>query len=372
MSSEKRFFYLTLVRHGETQSNKLHILQGQMDTLLSENGKEQARQLSSHLSSFNISFDLVFSSDLTRAIETAQMIVDNLQADNEPSSAQGDCVNSKSHSRTRDKCCSDKQDVFDSGHCSGTESDAAAALTLARNDAHRATDASSYAVQIDSRLRERSYGVLEGSTLKELHEAAKAAGLHEKSYTCLAPQGVESLEEVQKRIDDFLCNHLIHQVTLCTDSPPHNQVASESASLGEVSDSRMQSANLKPLSVLVVTHGGVIREFMRLFRDKYNCLLDELEEPIQVTPNTGVNIFKVVLEKKGDNESDDITAVQLLIYNDLNHLKEKPDDMADRCTIDQSSANLDKILSLVNALKMKLVKVSQVNPVVQPSQYEAL
>lgn len=376
LQRDESFFYLTLVRHGETESNKLHILQGQMDTLLSEHGKQQAHKLSSHLASYDISFDLVFSSDLTRAIETAQIIVDNLQDDREPRFTKDD-LDTEKRSKIPKKCFTGQNDLFDGGQCSQIANDAASTATCNDGHDHSARETSCPLVRIDSRLRERSYGVLEGSTLKELHEAAKEAGLPEKSYTCLAPQGVESLEEVRQKIDDFFRNHLIHQVSQFTESLSGSDIpCGTGASLGETfrppDHFQTQSANLKRVSVLVVTHGGVIREFMRLFRDEYDCRLEELEEPLQVTPNTGVNIFKVFLEKTPGNESHKITAVQLLIYNDLSHMRETPDERADRSTVDSSSSNFDKILGLVNALKMKRVNSSQVNPAVQQSQYEAL
>lgn len=43
----------------------------------------------------------------------------------------------------------------------------------------------------------------------------------------------------------------------------------------------------------MVTHGGVIREFTRYFRDRLRCVLPD-QEPMRVTPNTGVNVFKLV------------------------------------------------------------------------------
>ena len=62
---------LVLVRHGETDWNVERRVQGHSDTPLNENGREQARKLSATLGLET--FDLVVSSDLNRAKETARL-----------------------------------------------------------------------------------------------------------------------------------------------------------------------------------------------------------------------------------------------------------------------------------------------------------
>ena len=61
-----------LVRHGETFDNARQIMQGQVQGDLNERGKEQARQVAQRLSGEH--FDAVISSDLRRAIQTAEII----------------------------------------------------------------------------------------------------------------------------------------------------------------------------------------------------------------------------------------------------------------------------------------------------------
>ncbi len=61
-----------LIRHGETDSNKNGIIQGHLDTNLSELGVEQAKKLANRLKDY--SFDKIFSSDLKRAADTAKAI----------------------------------------------------------------------------------------------------------------------------------------------------------------------------------------------------------------------------------------------------------------------------------------------------------
>lgn len=62
-----------LVRHGETDSNVKHVLQGSLNTPLNTNGKAQARQTGLHLK--NMHFDRAFCSSLDRCVQTAEPIV---------------------------------------------------------------------------------------------------------------------------------------------------------------------------------------------------------------------------------------------------------------------------------------------------------
>lgn len=62
---------LWLVRHGETDWNRDHLLQGWVDTPLNRTGRRQARGLSERLR--GRSFTGVWSSDLARAVETARL-----------------------------------------------------------------------------------------------------------------------------------------------------------------------------------------------------------------------------------------------------------------------------------------------------------
>lgn len=64
---------LYLVRHGETDWNKAHRLQGQMDIPLNEFGRHLAAETARGLK--NIPFDLCISSPLSRAKETGEIIL---------------------------------------------------------------------------------------------------------------------------------------------------------------------------------------------------------------------------------------------------------------------------------------------------------
>lgn len=70
---------ITLVRHGQTQENLMHILQGQMPGHLTGEGISQARQLGDTLPSGY--YDCILCSDLQRALDTAFILNEKLQID---------------------------------------------------------------------------------------------------------------------------------------------------------------------------------------------------------------------------------------------------------------------------------------------------
>lgn len=65
----KRLF---LIRHGETELNKKHIIQGQIDSPLTELGIKQAYEAGEKAKDLNI--DILISSDLGRTKHTAEII----------------------------------------------------------------------------------------------------------------------------------------------------------------------------------------------------------------------------------------------------------------------------------------------------------
>jgi len=74
---------IVLVRHGETDWNRVKRIQGHLDIGLSATGREQAQRLAVHLSERvhqgpGMRIDGIYSSDLARARETAQPLADAL------------------------------------------------------------------------------------------------------------------------------------------------------------------------------------------------------------------------------------------------------------------------------------------------------
>ena len=130
--------HLILVRHGETDWSTQHRFQGQTDVPLNYAGREQAVRLAGRLTHEHI--DAVYSSDLQRAVETANIVT-----------------------------------------------------------AHRPID-----VQLDTRLRELHFGSFESLTyseIKELFPAELAAWEHDRSTS--PPEG-EGLAQLVARVRCFL------------------------------------------------------------------------------------------------------------------------------------------------------------------------
>ncbi|MCK5635478.1 MAG: histidine phosphatase family protein [Anaerolineales bacterium] len=65
---------ITLLRHGLSVGNKKGIIQGQMDFPLSDEGSEQAHSLLHYWKQHNVCFDVIVSSPLLRAKQTADII----------------------------------------------------------------------------------------------------------------------------------------------------------------------------------------------------------------------------------------------------------------------------------------------------------
>ena len=67
---------LYLIRHGESETNKNGLWTGWLDVPLTEQGKEDAASASKIVSS--VPFDKIYSSDLSRAIDTVKPLANAL------------------------------------------------------------------------------------------------------------------------------------------------------------------------------------------------------------------------------------------------------------------------------------------------------
>ena len=134
---------LIFVRHGDTDWNAQHRWQGHSDTKLNDVGREQARRLAEELETV----DAVYSSDLARARETAEILAARLRLE----------------------------------------------------------------VRLDPRLRERGFGAWEGMTMNEIESSfpeeqarwrtGNAAGVGEESFEAFATRVGSFIEEVSPRHD---------------------------------------------------------------------------------------------------------------------------------------------------------------------------
>ena len=132
---------LLLVRHGETDWNRDGRWQGGSDTRLNELGREQARELAEQLDG---SIDALYSSDLARARETAEIVAAKL----------------------------------------GLE------------------------VQVDPRLRERSFGSWEGLTMLEIEERFADSHRRWRAGEGAGADDAEAFEDFFARVTEFLADVL--------------------------------------------------------------------------------------------------------------------------------------------------------------------
>ena len=65
---------LYIMRHGKTEWNELHKLQGRTDIPLNENGRKMAREAGKRYR--EIHFDICYCSPLIRAKETAELVLE--------------------------------------------------------------------------------------------------------------------------------------------------------------------------------------------------------------------------------------------------------------------------------------------------------
>ena len=69
---------ILLIRHGQSEWNKLNLFTGFKNIELSEQGIDEANKAGKNFKNLNIEFDIVFTSELKRAQETAKIILKNL------------------------------------------------------------------------------------------------------------------------------------------------------------------------------------------------------------------------------------------------------------------------------------------------------
>ena len=70
---------ILLIRHGQSEWNKLNLFTGFKNVDLSEQGVEEAIKASENFKELGIKFDLVYTSVLSRAQRTSEIILKELE-----------------------------------------------------------------------------------------------------------------------------------------------------------------------------------------------------------------------------------------------------------------------------------------------------
>lgn len=265
-------FHLIIVRHGETDDNALYKVQGHLDSKLSLVGRKQSEAVAERLKNEVINY--AYSSDLSRAMDTANEIM----------------------SKNISQC----------------------------------------ELVAEPLLRERSWGVFQGKSYAELKEAKGAKTIEE-----FTPEGAESMKQFSQRARQFLSQLCVKFATNYTDMKTTHTVASDYNCNREFEDKKQSTAESDSLSeqrnddasknvVLIVTHGGFIRELIRHLRAEFNCTFPVTKEryPLNISPNTAVSKFSVTHPMPGSSSRRKEAVCTLL--HDAQHLTDA--SLAPRCT----------------------------------------
>ena len=150
MSSAFISIFITFVRHGQTNYNLKQFTQGQSNVPLNEKGIEQAILAGKSLNQNN--FDVIYSSDLSRAYKTAETIIEENMVLPKPIKIIPDIL-----------------------------------------------------------LRETSHGVFENKPSSALKEAAEAAGFSEIERRRFRPPEGENQDDVEVRAREFLSKLILDE-----------------------------------------------------------------------------------------------------------------------------------------------------------------
>lgn len=254
-------FNMILVRHGETDDNALYKVQGHLDSKLSLVGRKQSEAVAERLKNEVISH--AYSSDLSRAMDTANEIV------------------SKNISQCK--------------------------------------------LVAEPLLRERSWGVFQGKSYAELKVAKGTKTIEE-----FTPEGAESMKQFSQRSKTFLSQLCVKFTTTETKTVhkamsdhDRNKMLEDKKETTTGSDSTLEQHNddTNKNVVLVVTHGGFIRELIQHLRAEFNCKFPENKDrhPLSISPNTGVCKFSITHPVPGKSSSRRKEAVCTLLH-DAQHL----------------------------------------------------
>lgn len=235
-----------------------------MNTVLSEEGIRQAQLVGIKLQ--NEDFSHVFSSDLSRAQKTAEAIV------------------------SRNNCCSQRKIVE------------------------------------DYRLRERGYGAAEGCSKQRFFQMAAKESVKPSNFV---PEGAETLTQVSERVLECF-NTILHE-TGNSHLGPYSHEQNGSCVSHKINNGFLYASNkgngdcnkLCLANVLIVSHGGVIRQLINHFFTKVKSEFPVKSRSISmVSPNTGVSRFEIFLNEKTNLPE----FVRCICLHDIEHLKDTPQE----------------------------------------------
>uniref|UniRef100_A0A915KY77 Uncharacterized protein n=1 Tax=Romanomermis culicivorax TaxID=13658 RepID=A0A915KY77_ROMCU len=251
---------------GRTNANDNKIIQGHAPEPLNDIGRKEVDLLTKRLS--KIEFTNVFSSDLVRAKETTEILIESIDFD--------------------------KKDVI-----------------------------------YDERLRERKFGILEGQSIKLRTKLAAEAKQPILAYT---PQGGETfgcLQDRAAKIFEFIREKLYKEIY--DSGKACRKLTYVNLADVKLSDDFAQLLpDEVDARALLVTHGGLIRELLRYLLDKYR--LKYAADPsldrsgvLKLSCNTALT--EVLIFSGGNMHNRDVNKALMVqsivcpVLNSISHLK---------------------------------------------------
>jgi len=337
-----RHLRLYLVRHGESEANQRGIFAGQLDSPLTELGIGDATSLGERSlllppssrsqtqtkgqeQSQPCPFDRVYSSDLARAHDTCKLMLEGVRK-----RGHGDHNNS-----------ADKDDgTTATGRASGL-----------------------WGARLDQRLRERSYGTLEGmpwsSDRSETDEIWRDT--HEKDEL---PPKWESDDDIWIRVKSFLSELIeeessslgttrtaqqigmagVHATTAASIDNNSNGDDNNDVTTGVDHDRNPTSGTtIHPKQILIASHGGVLRQILlRLVGlDKLRemgATFDAKRKNKLITPNTSLTILDLSIRREHHHAT----------YSNKNQVENV-------CTVNGESSEEDKDFDRLRGVQVEII-----------------
>lgn len=223
-------FSVTFVRHGETAANREQRIQGHLDIPLSSLGEKQATMAGKRLC--KSVFTRAYSSDLCRAFTTCELILKENGALIPP-------------------------------------------------------------IKIDTKLRERNFGSVEGLHIEEVKARAAAEGF---SWPHHLPPGAESLGDLQARMVAFfkeLCQSVYDKNKSQGEST--SDLPAEDGDEAEVAGEMQSLIDCPPVeNILIVGHGAALKQLYTHFHTTLGCNLPSDPDVLNsISPNTGISEYLV-------------------------------------------------------------------------------
>lgn len=273
--NQERRLRLYLVRHGESQANEEGVFAGQIDSPLTERGVIDAKSLGK-ISKFlmfqsleqsqaqkedrnkrkrhSCDFDGMYSSDLIRAHDTCKLILEGLRIRKQSN------INNlarEGHDRTSVDIESLSQDIH-----------------------------------LDQRLRERSYGTLQGMPWSSDRKDTDKIWRDTHGIDELPPM-FESDDDIWNRVKTFLFELIEDEQMKGND-------------LTKIATTRNE---VPTKHILITSHGGVLRQIlMRLVGidklKKMGASFDTKRKNRLITPNASLSILDLLVGQAGENEDE--------------------------------------------------------------------